>query len=218
MPSPNVDQIFAPVQADLAAIDAANQSLVPALAAQQAATVALATAQANAATANAAVTAAQAAPAAALAQLDTDLQTAISQLGGTATFPTPQPPTTTPAGSLGLTITASASPSVSPVGTNTTFAVGVSNTGAANLTGVSVSFSIPTGTTFVSAQMTEGAYNPSTGVWSVGPVQSGTSDSLSVTVSVQGPLPISATATITAADQAPGITPIVSAPATITAS
>jgi uncharacterized repeat protein (TIGR01451 family) len=70
-------------------------------------------------------------------------------------------------------------------GDTLTYTMGVANDGTADATGVTATDTLPAGVTFVAAT-THGAgtYDPTTGVWSVGTVPSGTSATLTVTATV----------------------------------
>ena len=83
---------------------------------------------------------------------------------------------------ISLTLSpASTSPAV---GSNIFIDVNLSNLGPASGTGVSVDFDLPTGLTFVSDDA-GGAYNPATGVWTVGTIAAGSDPRLRVIVEVQ---------------------------------
>ncbi len=56
------------------------------------------------------------------------------------------------------------------VGDTITFFVGLTNLGPSTATGVTVADTLPTGLQFVSATPSQGTYNPSTGIWTVGTV------------------------------------------------
>jgi len=75
--------------------------------------------------------------------------------------------------------------STSPItGANAFIDVVLNNFGPAAATGVSVDFDLPSGLTFVSDDA-GGAYNPATGVWTVGTIAPGTNPRLRVIVEVQ---------------------------------
>jgi uncharacterized repeat protein (TIGR01451 family) len=67
---------------------------------------------------------------------------------------------------------------------NITFTLTVSNAGPIAATGVTVNDLIPTGTTFVSASPSVGTYNSSTGLWTVGTVNSGGNATLQIVATV----------------------------------
>lgn len=90
--------------------------------------------------------------------------------------------TINPSADLSLTkIVNNASPDV---GGNVTFTVTVSNAGPDAATGVSVADALPPGLTFVSFTASQGTYNNTTGVWSVGSVASATNATLQITATV----------------------------------
>lgn len=70
------------------------------------------------------------------------------------------------------------------IGENVTFTITLSNAGPASATGVSVADLLPAGLTYVSANPSQGTYNNTTGVWSVGSLGSGTNATLQVTATV----------------------------------
>ncbi|MEP6806230.1 MAG: hypothetical protein ABI892_17015, partial [Flavobacterium sp.] len=70
------------------------------------------------------------------------------------------------------------------VGSNVEFTVKLSNLGVNNSTGVSVNDLLPTGYTFVSSTQTVGSYNSVTGVWSIGDVSGGITETLKVIAKV----------------------------------
>ncbi|MFZ0597801.1 MAG: hypothetical protein WAM46_12545, partial [Flavobacterium sp.] len=70
------------------------------------------------------------------------------------------------------------------VGSNVEFTVKLSNLGVNNSTGVSVNDLLPTGYTFVSSTQTVGSYNSATGVWSIGDVSGGITETLKVIAKV----------------------------------
>ncbi|HMZ17883.1 MAG TPA: putative Ig domain-containing protein, partial [Blastocatellia bacterium] len=80
-------------------------------------------------------------------------------------------------------------------GTNVTFTVGVTNNGPNNATGVVVNDLLPSGLNYVSDDG-GGAYNPSTGDWTVGALANGASATLHITVMVNTTDPVSNTALV----------------------
>ncbi|WP_166669262.1 Ig-like domain-containing protein, partial [Flavobacterium sp. S87F.05.LMB.W.Kidney.N] len=70
------------------------------------------------------------------------------------------------------------------VGSNIEFTVKLSNLGGNNSTGVSVNDLLPTGYTFVSSTQTTGNYNATTGVWSIGDVNGGATETLKIIAKV----------------------------------
>jgi uncharacterized repeat protein (TIGR01451 family) len=70
-------------------------------------------------------------------------------------------------------------------GDTLTYTMGVANDGTADATGVTASDTLPPGVTFVAADTHgAGAYNSSTGAWSIGTVASDTSATLTITATV----------------------------------
>src|SRR5438067_933266 len=70
------------------------------------------------------------------------------------------------------------------VGSNIDFTITVTNAGPSNATGVQVTDQLPAGLTFVSATPSAGTYNSGTGVWNIGAVASGASETLTITATV----------------------------------
>jgi uncharacterized repeat protein (TIGR01451 family) len=66
------------------------------------------------------------------------------------------------------------------VGGNVIFTVTASNTGASNNTGVSVTDLLPSGLTYVSATPSVGTYNPVTGIWTIGNLNTGVTATLTL--------------------------------------
>jgi uncharacterized repeat protein (TIGR01451 family) len=87
------------------------------------------------------------------------------------------------------------------VGDTVTFTVALNNHGPDDATNVSVADALPAGLTFVSAAPSEGNYDSTTGVWTVGPVAVGTPQTLTITARVTSPSAETNTATISHADQ-----------------
>jgi uncharacterized repeat protein (TIGR01451 family) len=65
-----------------------------------------------------------------------------------------------------------------------TFTIGLSNVGAINASGVTVSDVLPPGLTYVSSSASQGSYDPATGIWTVGNVEKGGAKSLTITATV----------------------------------
>lgn len=87
------------------------------------------------------------------------------------------------------------------VGQTTSFTVNLLNSGPDTATNVVVTDRLPTGLIFVSATPSQGTYNPTTGLWTVGLVPAGTTAILQVTTTVSGTTAITNTAEVTASDQ-----------------
>ena len=100
---------------------------------------------------------------------------------------------------LGLTKTVSdATPNV---GDQIIFTITLTNTGPNTATGVQVTDLLPAGLTFVSASPSQGTYTPATGLWDVGTVTTGGSQTLPIVATVVSAATLSNTATITDSDQ-----------------
>jgi uncharacterized repeat protein (TIGR01451 family) len=102
---------------------------------------------------------------------------------------------------IDLSVSKAVSNGTPNVGTNVTFTVVVSNAGPSNATGVVVTDLLPTGYTYVSNTVTQGAYVSGTGVWTVGAVNNGTSATLTVTATVLASGSYTNNAQVTAAGQ-----------------
>ncbi|MBF4506874.1 DUF11 domain-containing protein, partial [Flavobacterium sp. JLP] len=70
------------------------------------------------------------------------------------------------------------------VGSNVEFTVKLNNLGVNNSTGVSVNDLLPTGYSFVSSTVSTGSYNSGTGVWSIGDVNGGVTETLKIVAKV----------------------------------
>lgn len=86
------------------------------------------------------------------------------------------------------------------IGDNITFTVTASNDGPSGATGVVVTDILPSGYTYISDD-SGGNYDLGTGLWDVGVLDSGISDTLEITVNVNGSEDYINVAEITAADQ-----------------
>ena len=105
--------------------------------------------------------------------------------------------------SADLSVTKSVDNTAPNEGDNIVYTVTVNNAGPDNATGVQVTDVLPTGVTYVSDD-SGGTYDSSTGVWNVGDVASGESDTLRITATVDagtGGQTITNTARVTSADQ-----------------
>ena len=87
------------------------------------------------------------------------------------------------------------------VGEEINFVISVSNAGPSTATGVQVTEVLPTGVTFISSTPSLGSFNTTTGVWTVGTLVSGTTQTLGIRARVDSVLNASNTAQVTAADQ-----------------
>jgi uncharacterized repeat protein (TIGR01451 family) len=86
------------------------------------------------------------------------------------------------------------------VGQDITYTVTVTDNGPDPATNVTVQDALPAGVTFVSAAPA-GSYNPTTGVWTVGTVNPGVPQTLTITATVTSPSPAANTAAISHSDQ-----------------
>jgi uncharacterized repeat protein (TIGR01451 family) len=86
------------------------------------------------------------------------------------------------------------------VGDTITFTITVTDTGPDAATGVTVQELLPDGLTFVNATASQGSYNPETGVWKVGTVDTSGPRTLTITATVNSASVIANTATITNSD------------------
>jgi VWFA-related protein len=102
--------------------------------------------------------------------------------GGGSDFPLPPPNNTVNSADLSLTKTVDIP--TPDVGTDVVFTITVSNAGPSDATGVVVTDLLPSGFTYVTDD-SGGAYNPATGVWSVGTVTVGGSQALTITATVK---------------------------------
>jgi large repetitive protein len=89
-----------------------------------------------------------------------------------------------------LSLSKTANPPNPGVGTNVVYTVTLSNAGPQQATGITVQDQLPAGVTFVSANASQGTFNPGTGVWTVGALAANGSAVLQITAMVNsfGPL------------------------------
>ena len=87
------------------------------------------------------------------------------------------------------------------VGTDVTFTIVVTNEGVSTATGVSVTDLVPAGLTFVSDTTSQGIYDSGTGVWAIGSLTVGQTETLTVTATVTATGVLTNTAEVTAANQ-----------------
>lgn len=96
-----------------------------------------------------------------------------------------------------LAVSKTASDLTPSVGSNITFTVVATNTGMDSATGVLVTDLLPSGFTFVGYSASTGVYDDSTGVWDIGGMVNGTSETLEIIVTVETTGVYLNTATIT---------------------
>ena len=94
------------------------------------------------------------------------------------------PSSCTVTGQPDLQLIKTASTSTVSAGQTYAYTLALSNTGTATATGVQVRDLIPTGLTYVSSTASQGSYNQTTGIWTVGTVAVGASLTLTITVTV----------------------------------
>ncbi len=70
------------------------------------------------------------------------------------------------------------------MGNNVVFTITVTNNGPGNATGVAVNDVLQSGYAFVSSTTTAGVFNPATGVWTIGAMNNGVSDVLTITATI----------------------------------
>jgi uncharacterized repeat protein (TIGR01451 family) len=100
-----------------------------------------------------------------------------------------------------LAVMKSVSDSAPSVGNTITFTITLTDNGPSSATGVQVSDLLPAGLTFVSANLSQGTYDPATGLWNVGPVANGAHRTLTVQALAASPGTETNSATISHADQ-----------------
>ncbi|WP_306354237.1 gliding motility-associated C-terminal domain-containing protein [Flavobacterium sp. '19STA2R22 D10 B1'] len=71
------------------------------------------------------------------------------------------------------------------VGSNVVFTMVINNAGPSDATGVLVNEILPSGYTFVSASSTAGTYDNGTGIWTIGALTNGSSETLQITATVR---------------------------------
>ncbi|WP_317169958.1 Ig-like domain-containing protein [Pedobacter sp. SG918] len=111
--------------------------------------------------------------------------------------------TTTIQTSTDLYVTNTVANAFLKVGQNAVFTITAGNNGPSDATGVSVADLLPVGYQFVSASATQGTYNQSTGVWTVGNLNSGANSVLTITATVKLGTDYNTTATISGAQNDP---------------
>src|SRR5262249_8243723 len=100
-----------------------------------------------------------------------------------------------------LAVTKIVDDSTPNVGDTITFTITLNNTGPDSATNVAVNDLLPSGLTFVSAAPSQGTYNNSTRVWTVGTVPPSGAINLILTARVDSPNPLTNTAAIGHSDQ-----------------
>ena len=86
------------------------------------------------------------------------------------------------------------------VGNTVTYTLTVTNNGPDNATGVQITDKLPSGLTYGS-DTGGGSYNPTTGVWNIGNLNYGQTETINITATITGTGTIKNTATLTAEDQ-----------------
>ena len=107
---------------------------------------------------------------------------------------------TTPA-TADLSLTKTVDQPTATIGDTVVFTVDLANGGPDGASGVEVTDLLPPGLTHLADTTTSGTYDPSTGVWSVGSVAAGTTETLTVTATVAASGSLTNSAQVTAADQ-----------------
>ena len=100
-----------------------------------------------------------------------------------------------------LSVTKTVNNPTQSVGQNVIFTVTVSNAGPDTASNVSLTDLLPSGLTFVSSTPSQGTYNNSTGIWTVGSINSGANATLAITATVVGVGAKTNTAQVSASDQ-----------------
>ena len=110
------------------------------------------------------------------------------------------------AADLALTKTVS---NITPaVGSNIVYTIALKNNGPQTATGVTVNEQLPLGLSYVSSTANAGSYDNVTGIWTVGSILNGATDTLLITTTVTGSGGISNTAEVKSSDQTdPNSTP-----------
>lgn len=110
-------------------------------------------------------------------------------------------PTATPNPNADLSLTKQASNSTPKVGENIKYTVVVYNAGPATATNVTVYEPLVGGTTFVSATPSQGTYNVSTGIWTIGTIPANQNRTLEIVVTVNVAGAVTNTAQVETSDQ-----------------
>src|SRR5262249_47186552 len=100
-----------------------------------------------------------------------------------------------------LSIAKTVSNSTPNVGDTISFTITLTDKGPSDATGVQVTDLLPSGLTLQSATPSQGTYNSATGLWTVGAMPSGSTQTLTLTARVDTPESHTNTATVTHSDQ-----------------
>src|SRR5262249_35850990 len=87
------------------------------------------------------------------------------------------------------------------VGDTITYTVTLTNNGPDDATGVTVQDVLSTRVSFRSSRLTRGSYDPASGIWTVGDLAAGATETLTIIVLVTSPNPQANTATVSHSDQ-----------------
>ena len=109
--------------------------------------------------------------------------------------------TVTVAPTVDLAVTKTVDDATPALGATVAFTVTVRNDGPDDATGVVVTDQLPTGLTFVGATPSVGAYDDTTGAWTVGALAAGATATLTLQATVDATGPIDNVAEVTAQDQ-----------------
>ena len=101
-------------------------------------------------------------------------------------------------GAADLSLTKTVTSNTPNFGSNVTFTLTVANAGPDQATGVVVTDLLPTGLVFVSSTPSQGSYVATTGVWTVGTINNGSSATLSIVARVNSTAAINNVAQVTA--------------------
>ncbi len=82
-----------------------------------------------------------------------------------------------------------------------TYTITTTNNGPDNATGVQITDQLPKGLTYTTSNPSTGTYNSTTGIWNIGPIPNGTTQTLTITATITGTGTIINTASVTAEDQ-----------------
>jgi len=104
-------------------------------------------------------------------------------------------------GDADLVISKTANSTSALVGTAVEFTITITNAGPGDTTGVTVTDVLPAEFSFLSSSATSGPYNDSSGVWSIGAMPLGATQTLSITARADTVALATNTATISASDQ-----------------